>query len=195
MINYHSESGKIRIKKLCFVAMLILDSLWTVSATVPLSDIVSAVVQHHNTHTAYGLTFFYRWLLGRLKCWASLFTQLSGATAEQAQTIDHCSPLSEWEEEWRPLDMATWSFNAPTSPNWEGHTKKERKGGVKGKWKISKRGECRVKNKTQKWWFDLKSMAGEWSGMKWYSPSVGRRRTGRISQEWKVKKYPRSYKS
>lgn len=56
-----------------------------------------------------------------------MFTQLFGATAEETQTMGPCYPLSEWGEEWRPLDMATWSLNAPTSPSWKGQSENERK--------------------------------------------------------------------
>lgn len=77
---------------------------------------------HHGTYSASRPTSLYRWLWARLKCRVSLFTQLCGAMAEQAQTMGPCSPLSEWGEEWRPLDMATWSLNASTSPSWEGHS-------------------------------------------------------------------------
>ena len=69
----------------------------------------------------------YRWLWARLKCRGSLFTLLGGATAEQVPTMGPCSPLSGWGEEWRPLDMATWSLNAPTSPRWQGQSRGERK--------------------------------------------------------------------
>lgn len=40
--------------------------------------------QQHGTYSASRLACFYRWLWPRLKCWSSLFTQLHGATAEQA---------------------------------------------------------------------------------------------------------------
>lgn len=100
---------------------------------------VHGMGQHHGTHSASRLTSLYRWLWARLKCRGSLFTQLCGATAERAQTMGPRSPLSEWEEEWRPLDMATWSLNAPTSPSREGHCKKERKRGEEGKLEIRRR--------------------------------------------------------
>lgn len=70
-------------------------------------SLVVEMGQHHGIHSASGPTSLCRWLGAKLKCRDSLFTQLCGATAEQAQTMGPCSPLSGRGEEWRPLDMAT----------------------------------------------------------------------------------------
>lgn len=93
----------------------------------------------------------YWWLWARLKCRGSLFPQLCGATAEWAQTMGPCSPPpSDWGQEWRPLDMATWSLNAPTSRSLEGQEEKERKS--ERRTKESGQMKKEAEERSQLWW-------------------------------------------
>ncbi len=116
---------------------------------------VPAMGQHHGTHSASRPASLYRWLGARLKCRGSLFTQLCGATAEQAQTMGPCSPLVS---EGKNGDLLTWQPEASMPPLHvaERVRVRERRRGrkEKGKVEIRKKENGEVETERNRVWHD-----------------------------------------